>query len=302
MNNTQQVQSDGLPNTWDNGYPSGGNYWSDYQTRYPNAAEIDSSGIWNTPYVIDSNNTDYYPLMGPYSPLALSVSISPSSATLDFNQSQSQTFTATVSGGVSPYAYKWFLNGELNYTEITSSTVSLWNFSSQNPIGNYTVFVTVMSGPAMVFAESNTAFIRVNPSLSVTISPRSQTLYVGQSPHFTSIVSGGTPPFTYQWYLNGRPFPSGPIIPYTVLPPGTYSVYLNLTDSIGITAKSNVAQITVTKSVPVGGVSAPITTFSLLAPWLSTVSLLAAAVLLKGFITKKKGKWEKQPLSQKRLK
>jgi parallel beta-helix repeat protein len=53
-------------NIFDNGYPSGGNFWSDYRTRYSNASEIDSSGIWNTPYVIDANNTDNYPLMEPY--------------------------------------------------------------------------------------------------------------------------------------------------------------------------------------------------------------------------------------------
>jgi parallel beta-helix repeat protein len=66
VGNAQQVSSDGSPNTWDNGYPSGGNYWSDYQTTYPNATEIDGSGIWNTPYVIDTNNIDQYPLMNPY--------------------------------------------------------------------------------------------------------------------------------------------------------------------------------------------------------------------------------------------
>jgi hypothetical protein len=53
-------------NTWDSDYPSGGNYWSDYQTRYPTATQIDSSGIWNTAYVIDGNNKDNYPLMKPY--------------------------------------------------------------------------------------------------------------------------------------------------------------------------------------------------------------------------------------------
>jgi parallel beta-helix repeat protein len=37
---------------WDNGYPSGGNYWSDYASRYPNATEIDVSGIGDTAYVI----------------------------------------------------------------------------------------------------------------------------------------------------------------------------------------------------------------------------------------------------------
>ena len=38
-----------------------GNYWSDYETRYPNAS-YDEFGIWNTPYVIDSSNQDNYPL------------------------------------------------------------------------------------------------------------------------------------------------------------------------------------------------------------------------------------------------
>jgi len=52
--------------TWDDGYPSGGNYWSDYLSRYYGAQEIDDSGIWNTPYAIDENNQDNYPLMEPW--------------------------------------------------------------------------------------------------------------------------------------------------------------------------------------------------------------------------------------------
>jgi hypothetical protein len=64
---TVQIVAAGA-NTWDNGYPSGGNYWSDYQTKYPGAAQIDSSGIWNTAYVINSVNKDNYPLMKPYAP------------------------------------------------------------------------------------------------------------------------------------------------------------------------------------------------------------------------------------------
>jgi len=54
-------------NTWDDGYPSGGNYWSDYEKIYPNATEIDDSRIWDTPYLIDENNQDNYPLMEPWS-------------------------------------------------------------------------------------------------------------------------------------------------------------------------------------------------------------------------------------------
>jgi parallel beta-helix repeat protein len=60
INNTQQVNSYNLTNTWDDGYR--GNYWSDYPIKYPNATEIGSSGVWNTPYQIDTNNTDHYPL------------------------------------------------------------------------------------------------------------------------------------------------------------------------------------------------------------------------------------------------
>jgi parallel beta-helix repeat protein len=48
-------------NVWDNGVA--GNYWSDYQTRYHNATELGSSGIGNTPFFINQDNIDRYPLM-----------------------------------------------------------------------------------------------------------------------------------------------------------------------------------------------------------------------------------------------
>ncbi len=51
----------GLVNNWDNGKV--GNYWSDYNSKYSNATEIDDSGIGNMPYVINASNTDNYPLI-----------------------------------------------------------------------------------------------------------------------------------------------------------------------------------------------------------------------------------------------
>jgi nitrous oxidase accessory protein len=66
VGNTEQADGSYInesTNTWDDGYPSGGNYWDDFITRYPDAAEIDASGLWNTSYIIDANNTDHYPLM-----------------------------------------------------------------------------------------------------------------------------------------------------------------------------------------------------------------------------------------------
>jgi parallel beta-helix repeat protein len=73
LNNTRQVYDVAwthpvIPpsiNSWDDGYPSGGNYWSDYEDSYPDAKEQDDSGIWDMSYFIDENNQDNYPLIDP---------------------------------------------------------------------------------------------------------------------------------------------------------------------------------------------------------------------------------------------
>jgi peptide/nickel transport system substrate-binding protein len=76
INNTQQVVlSSSFNTTWDDGYPSGGNYWSDYNGTdlysgpYQNITGSD--GLGDSPYTIDGNNTDHYPLMNPWAPTIL---------------------------------------------------------------------------------------------------------------------------------------------------------------------------------------------------------------------------------------
>jgi parallel beta-helix repeat protein len=64
FSNTIQVQTYST-NVWD--YGGEGNYWSDYLTKYPNATEIDGTGMGDISYVIDVNNTDKDPLMGAFS-------------------------------------------------------------------------------------------------------------------------------------------------------------------------------------------------------------------------------------------
>jgi len=62
VDNAPQTSVNDSANIWSEGYPSGGNYWSDY-------AGVDSNhdGIGDTVHVIDGNNTDRYPLMGMFS-------------------------------------------------------------------------------------------------------------------------------------------------------------------------------------------------------------------------------------------
>jgi hypothetical protein len=63
----------GCANFWDDGYSSGGNYWSDHVTVDDccgiNQDEPGSDGIVDEPYVIDANNCDNYPLVEPWSPV-----------------------------------------------------------------------------------------------------------------------------------------------------------------------------------------------------------------------------------------
>ncbi len=62
------LDSTGL--AWDDGYPVGGNYWSNYtgvdEFHGPGQNLSGSDGIGDTPFVLDSENIDRYPLMTPW--------------------------------------------------------------------------------------------------------------------------------------------------------------------------------------------------------------------------------------------
>lgn len=78
VNNAAQIHSENACNVWNNAYPSGGNYWSDYNGTdvlsgmYQN--ETGNDGIGDRPYSLDEANRDNYPLLEPWTNIAVNVS------------------------------------------------------------------------------------------------------------------------------------------------------------------------------------------------------------------------------------
>jgi hypothetical protein len=103
---------------WDNS--SVGNHWSDYLTKYPNASEIGNTGIGDTPYVIDADNIDHYPLMDPVDNTVPAIEVlSPSPGT--YNASSIQ-LSFTVDEPASLISYS--LDGKENITVTENITLT----------------------------------------------------------------------------------------------------------------------------------------------------------------------------------
>ena len=280
LNNEQQVHdySQGLPicppsiNVWDNGYPLGGNYWSDYvgvDVRSGLGQGLPGSdGIGDTPYIIDANNTDRYPLINPYGAPPL--------------PTYSLTITTTVGGTTDPAL------GTYSYT--ANSTVQVTAIPEANYLFDYWELDSVNVGsanPYSVYMDKNhilkAVFSPIPPPLSASISPLSVSILVGQSVTFTSTVSGGYTPYGYQWYLNGNPVSGATANTWMFTPTtgGIYYVHLKVTDDKGNTAQSDAARITVA-TVPVGGYSVPIQLPTTAKP--ATINIALLMILTATFI------------------
>jgi len=161
INNDEQAKIEALSNTWDNGYPSGGNYWSDHTSpdQYSGANtpqnDPNSDGIVDTPYTIASNNVDRYPLVQPFNPHDIGITNIIPSATIIVQGSTitidlkilnygmyDETFTATT------YANTFIINIQtITLTKRNSITITFsWNTQGFTK-GVYTISAVATTVP-----------------------------------------------------------------------------------------------------------------------------------------------------------
>lgn len=149
--------------------------------------------------------------------------------------------SATVSGGASPYAFAWYVNGVLQSG--ISGTNFLWTAGSS---GNYSISATATDAHGVTGTHSFR--VEVYSAVSVTLSGGRASIDAGQPLNFQATVSGGLGPYAYVWTLNGTTIPGATSASYGFTPksPGTYSLEVRVSDSLGGTTNATKFTVSVT--------------------------------------------------------
>jgi len=157
--------------------------------------------------------------------------ITPSAPTID--KGQSITLTANPSGGTAPYTYQWYTGASCT-TPISGATSSTYS-ASPTSTTTYYYKATDSSSAGATTACSAGDKVTVDPALSAgAITAMSPTIVKGQSITLTANPSGGTAPYTYQWYTGAgctTPISGATSSTYSASPTSTTTYYYKVTDS-----------------------------------------------------------------------
>jgi hypothetical protein len=149
------------------------------------------AGIWNSsPKIGDTEFVDQqsefvYKDSFSYSVNPLSLSITPVSTVLGIGRSV--LFSTDVSGGVSSYAYQWYLNG----LSVSGANGNTWLFNPNTSSGVFSVYANVRDNAGNA-VTSNTATVTVDPTINPVLSVSSQPLKLGVNTFAGSHFAPGT--------------------------------------------------------------------------------------------------------------
>ena len=165
IDNVPQARDDST-NVWDHDYPTGGNYWSDFDESSEGAFDNDSDGIIDTPYFIPGgNNSDRYPLMIPHNliinqPPACTLSATPTSGTFPLTV----TFTMTASdpdGTIDTWKLDINNDGTAEYSN-SGTPPSTQQHTYQTP-GSYTAKLLVTDNQSATASDTSTISVSQAP-------------------------------------------------------------------------------------------------------------------------------------------
>jgi len=171
-----QAQNADLINYWDDGYPSGGNFWSDYtgldNFSGPNQTIPGSDGIGDTPYEIPSNYIDIqdsYPLMQiwdrdfpPIAEFNWIPYIPEPGEEIFFNASESYDYD----GDITLYEWDWDDDGE--YDESNTGPTTTQTFVNA---GFYPVTLRVNSNNFETDTTRNVILVNTLPNIPTIDGP-----------------------------------------------------------------------------------------------------------------------------------
>ena len=166
---------------------------------------------------------------------APTVTVSSSANPLEMPNPPQVTFTASVSGGDSPYTYQWNINGT-NVTGATSSTFA----DTFTGAASYSIAVYVEDSLGYEI-ESSVFTETIYPQLTLSLTSSANPADIGKVT-YTFTASGGSGTYLdYCLYVNGSKegtFTSN-VVSYTFSGAATYSVYGIVLDSADYTAQSS---------------------------------------------------------------